>query len=75
MFTDRVPVRLLFNNAKLETLAETNLKSRVVMALQSLTVKEFIAEVLEAMQATRSLRKYRIDIVFYGKSVRFPIRF
>ena len=45
------------------------------MALQSLTVKEFIAEVLEAMQATRSLRKYCIDIVFYGKSVRFPIRF
>lgn len=75
MHKDRVPVRLQFNNAKLEKLAETNLKSRVVMALQSLTVKEFIAEVLEAMKATRSLRKYRIDIVFYGKSQRFPIRF
>ena len=51
------------------------MSSRVVMALQSLTVKEFIAEVLSAMKATRSVRKSRIDIVFYGKSVRFPIRF
>ena len=66
---------MLFKHDKLEKLAETNLSSRVVMALQSLTVKEFIAEVLSAMKATRSVRKSRIDIVFYGKSVRFPIRF
>lgn len=70
-----MPVRLVFKHEKLEALAETNLKSRVVMALQSLTVKQFIAEVLHAMKASSSVRRSRIDIVFYGKSVRFPIRF
>lgn len=45
------------------------------MAMQSLTVKEFISSVIDAMQPPRSIRKSRIDVVFYGKSVRFPIRF
>jgi len=45
-YQDRVPVRLVFKHEQLESLAEKNLKSRVVMALQSLTVDEFKAEVL-----------------------------
>ena len=38
-YHDRVPVRLVFKHEKLEALANDNLKSRVVMALQSLTVE------------------------------------
>ena len=53
---DRVPVRLIFKSKKLETLAEKYLKSRVVMALQSLTIKEFIAEVMNAMNSSKSVR-------------------
>ena len=45
------------------------------MALQSLTVKEFIDEVLSAMQSSKTVRKSRVNVVFYGKSVQFPIRF
>ena len=65
---NRVPVRILFNNENLETLAGKNLKSRVVMALETLTIKQFIAEVLVAMQAKKSVRRSRIEVVFYGKS-------
>lgn len=65
---NRVPVRILFKNENLETLAERNLKSRVVMALETLTIKQFIAEVLVAMQASKSVRRSRIEVVFYGKS-------
>jgi len=49
-------VRLLFKHEKLERLAEKNLKSRVVMALQSLTVKDFITEVHKALNASRKVR-------------------
>ena len=50
-YVDRVPVRLVFKHEKLESIASSNLKSRTVMALQSLTVNEFLAEVLIAMNA------------------------
>ena len=65
---NRVPVRILFKNESLEKLAGKNLSSRVVMALQSLTIKQFIAEVLTAMRASKSVRRSRIEVVFYGKS-------
>ena len=42
------------------SLGEKNLTSRVVMALQSLTVNEFLEELLHAMQAPRHIRKSRI---------------
>ena len=45
------------------------------MALQSLTINQFIAEVMSAMSASKNVRKSRIEVVFYGKSVQFPIRF
>ena len=48
-YADRVPVRLVFKHKALEALAQANLTSRVVMALQSLTVEDFLEEVLEAM--------------------------
>ena len=70
-----MPVRLVFKNSQLETLAEKNLKSRVVRALLSLTVDEFISEVLGAMKAPRSMRKSLIRIGFVSKSVKFPIHF
>ena len=49
-YADRVPVRLVFKHRVLEALAEANLTSRVVMALKSLTVDEFLEKVLDAMQ-------------------------
>ena len=46
------------------------------MALQSLTVDDFLEEVLEAMNSNgQRIRKSRIEIVFYGKSVRSPFHF
>lgn len=74
IYKDRMPVRLMFKHPKLEAYAERNLKSRVVMALKSLTVKEFISEVLGAMKA-ESVRKSRVEVRFVSKSVKFPISF
>ena len=34
-----------------------------------------MTELLEAMNATKRVRKSRIEVVFYGKSVKFPIHF
>ena len=72
---DRVLVRLAFKHKKLEKLAEENLQSRNVMALYSLTVNDFLKEVLVAMKAARMVHHSRVQIVFCGKSVPFPIHF
>jgi len=45
------------------------------MALQSLTVDEFITELLGAMRAPRNIRKSRIQIGFLSKSAKFPLHF
>ncbi len=74
-YHDRVPVRLIFKHEKLENLADANLKSRIVMALQSLTVEQFIKEVLYAMKASRHIRRSTISIGFAGKSFKAPITF
>ena len=69
-------MRLVFKHEKLEALANANLKSRTVMALQSLTVKEFMAEVVIAMKASQSrIHKSQIEIAFCSKTVKFPIHF
>ena len=68
-------MRLVFKNAQLETLAEQNLKRRLVLALQYLTVSQFKDEVLQAMRLPRNISRSKIEIRFYGKSARFPITF
>lgn len=75
MHQKRVPVRLVFKHEKLEDLALKHLKSRTILALPQLSVNEFMTEVLEAMHAVGLVRKFRISIHFFGKSVRFPIHF
>ena len=46
------------------------------MALHSLTVNDFMEEVLRAMKSeSKHVRKSRIEIVFYGKSVKSPFHF
>ena len=57
-------------------MALANLTTRVVMALQSLTVDDFMEEVLIAMNSeSKRIRKSRIEIVFYGKSIKSPFHF
>ena len=68
-------MRLVFKNEKLEALAKEHLKSDVVMVLDKITVNELIEKMLQAMQAPRQIRHRHIQLDFYGKSVRFPIRF
>jgi len=65
----------VFKNSKLEKLAQENLASRVVMALSTLTIDDFMNHVLSAMKAPRHFRKARFSIVFYSKSVKFSIHF
>jgi len=75
MLQKRVPVRLVFKHEKLEGLAQKHLKSRTILALPQLSVNEFLNEVLEAMKAVGLVRRFKISIYFFGKSVRFPIHF
>ena len=74
-YQDRVPVRLVFKNEKLQALAKQHLKSDVVMVLETITVNELIEKMLQAMQAPRQIRLRHIQMDFYGKSQKFPIRF
>ena len=68
-------MRLVFKNSALESLAEKNLSTRLVMALQSLTIDDFIAEVLDHMRAPRQIRKSHVKIGFVGKSLKSPFFF
>jgi len=45
------------------------------MALHSLTVNDFIDEILRAMNSQNRIRKSGVEIVFFGKSVKSPFHF
>ena len=68
-FPERTPVKLEFNHPELESLALEHLESRVTMALQSLTVNEFVFHILAALHAPRSVMKSRFKAMFRSKSM------
>ena len=74
-YRDRLPVKLVFKHKDLIKLADKNLTSSIVMALQSLTVDEFLNELLQAMKAPSHIRRSRIQIGFLSKSAKFPVHF
>ena len=74
-YSDRVPIRLVFKNEKMAKLAGQRLKTHLVVALKHLTVSEFLAEVLEAMNITRIHSGYELIVRFRGWTNPAPIMF
>lgn len=74
-YEDRVRVHLVFKHEKLEALAKSNLRSYTLMALQHLSVDEFLREVMRAMKVPPLRKHTKMSIGFHGRSALFPVYF